>query len=34
MAYLHEDREEFTNAVNVASEYFYILPIIVEKTIM
>lgn len=22
MAYLHENREEFTNAVNLASEYF------------
>lgn len=31
MAYLHENREEFTNAVNLASEYFHILPIIVEK---
>ena len=31
MAYLHENREEFTNAVNLASEYFRILPIIVEK---
>ena len=27
MAYLHENREEFTNAVNLASEYFHILPI-------
>lgn len=31
MAYLHEIREEFTNAVNLASEYFHILPIIAEK---
>lgn len=31
MAYLHEDKEEFTNAVNLASEYFHIMPIIVEK---
>ena len=31
MAYLHENKEEFTNAVNLASEYFHILPIIVEK---
>ena len=31
MAYLHENREEFTNAVNLASEYFHILPIIAEK---
>lgn len=31
MAYLHENREDFTNAVNLASEYFHILPIIVEK---
>lgn len=26
MAYLHEDKEEFINAVNLASEYFHILP--------
>lgn len=31
MAYLHENREEFKNAVNLASEYFHILPIVVEK---
>lgn len=31
MVYLHENREEFTNAVNLASEYFHILPIIAEK---
>ena len=31
MAYLHENREEFINAVNLASEYFHILPIIAEK---
>lgn len=31
MAYLHEQKEEFINAVNLASEYFHILPIIVEK---
>lgn len=31
MAYLYENREEFTNAVNLASEYFHILPIIAEK---
>ena len=31
MAYLHENREEFTNAVNLAGEYFHILPIIAEK---
>lgn len=31
MVYLHENKEEFTNAVNLASEYFHILPIIVEK---
>lgn len=31
MAYLHENREEFTNAVNLASEYFHVLPIIAEK---
>ena len=31
MAYLHENREEFTNAVNLASEHFHILPIIAEK---
>ena len=31
MAYLHEDKEEFINAVNLSSEYFHILPVIVEK---
>lgn len=31
MAFLHKDKEEFINAVNLASEYFHILPIIVEK---
>lgn len=31
MVYLHKDKEEFINAVNLASEYFHILPIIVEK---
>lgn len=31
MAYLHKDKEEFINAVNLASEYFHIIPIIVEK---
>lgn len=31
MAYLHENQEEFTNAVNLASEYFHILPIVAEK---
>ena len=31
MAYLHENREDFTNAVNLASEYFHILPITVER---
>ena len=31
MAYLHENKEEFINAVNLASEYFHILPIIAEK---
>lgn len=31
MAYLHENREEFENAVNLASEHFHILPVIVEK---
>ena len=31
MAYLHENREEFTNAVNLASEYFHVMPIVVEK---
>ena len=31
MAYLHENREEFINAVHLASEYFHILPIIAEK---
>lgn len=31
MAYLHENREEFENAVNLASKLFHILPVIVEK---
>lgn len=31
MAYLHETKEEFINAVNLASEYFHVLPVIVEK---
>ena len=31
MGYLHENKEEFANAVNLASEYFRVLPIIVEK---
>lgn len=31
MAYLHENREEFFDAVNLASEYYHILPIVVEK---
>lgn len=31
MAYLHENRKEFTNAVNLASEYFHVMPIVVEK---
>lgn len=31
MVYLHENREEFTNAVNLASEYFHVMPIVVEK---
>ena len=31
MAYLHENREEFENAVNLASKHFHILPVIVEK---
>ena len=31
MAYLHENKEEFANAVNLASEYVRVLPIIVEK---
>ena len=31
MAYLYENREEFKTAVNLASEYFHILPIIAEK---
>lgn len=26
MAYLHENREEFTNAANLASEYFHVMP--------
>ena len=31
MAYLHENKEEFTNAVNLTSTYFRILPIVAEK---
>lgn len=31
MVYLHENREEFMNAINLLSEYFRVLPIIVEK---
>ena len=31
MAYLHENREEFSNAVNLASEQFHILPVVAEK---
>ena len=31
MAYLHENKEEFRNAVNLASERFHILPVVVEK---
>lgn len=31
MVYLHENKEEFRNAVNLASEYFHILPVVAEK---
>ena len=31
MVYLHENREEFMNAINLSSEYFWVLPIIVEN---
>ena len=31
MAYLHENKEEFHNAVNLASKRFHILPVVVEK---
>ena len=31
MAYLHEDKEEFTNAANLASERYGILPVVAEK---
>ena len=31
MEYLHKHKEEFINAVNLASEYFHIFPVIVEK---
>lgn len=31
MAYLHEDKEQFANAVNLASERFHILPVVAEK---
>jgi len=27
MVYLHENREEFMNAINLSSEYFRVLPI-------
>ena len=31
MVYLHENREEFMNVINLLSEYFRVLPIIVEN---
>ena len=31
MEYLHKHNEDFIDAVNLASEYFHILPLIVEK---
>ena len=31
MAYLHENKEEFRNAVYLASERFHILPVVAEK---
>ena len=31
MAYLHEDKEEFINAVNLASKRYGILPVVAEK---
>ena len=31
MAYLHEDKEQFANAVDLASERFHILPVVAEK---
>ena len=31
MAYLHENKEEFANAVNLASEIYHVLPVVVEK---
>ncbi len=31
MVYLHENREEFMNAINLLSEYFRVPPIIVEN---
>ena len=31
MAYLHKNKEEFLNAVNLASEQFHILPDVAEK---
>ena len=34
MEYLHKHKEEFINAVNLASEYFHILPVIVEKRLL
>jgi predicted nucleotidyltransferase component of viral defense system len=31
MAFLHENKEEFITAINLASEYFHVLPVVVEK---
>lgn len=31
MAFLHDNREEFKNAVNLAGEHFHVLPVAVEK---
>ena len=31
MAYLHENKEEFINAVYLASERYGVLPVVVEK---
>ena len=33
MAWLHENREEFFDAVNLAAERHNVLPTVVEKTI-
>ena len=31
MAYLHEEKEQFIGAINVAAKHFSVLPAIIEK---